>query len=171
MKLESKLGISTGVLILAMFISALVAHLRIQQANRLSNVLFNERAPIISLTRDVRFAPLSSIRSLESYLLFAADDPTLSARFRKERRDRLVSGDTARAKLMVLIQKLGPVPEVGEFQQFDTLLAQLRVLEDEDERLNELHTPAGATQAHDLLRQQILPIDAALFASLKPDQP
>jgi methyl-accepting chemotaxis protein len=166
MKLESKLGLSTGVLILAMFISALVAYLRIQEANRLSDVLTNERVSIISLTRDVRVAPLMSVRSLESYLLFGAADPALSALFRKERRDHLANGDVARAKLMVLIQKLGPVQEVGEFQQFDTLLAQLRGLEDEVESLNELHTPAGATQAHDLLRQQILPLDATLLASL-----
>jgi methyl-accepting chemotaxis protein len=166
MKLESKLGLSTGVLILAMFISALVAHLRIQEANRLSDDLSNERVPIISLTRDVRVAPLMSVRSLESYLLFGAADPALSAQFRKERRDHLANGDVAHAKLMVLIQKLGPVPEVGEFQQFDTLLAQLRGLEEETESLNERHTPAGATQAHDLLRQQILPLDATLLASL-----
>jgi methyl-accepting chemotaxis protein len=166
MKLESKLGISTGVLILAMFISALVAHLRIQEANRLSDDLSNERVPIISLTRDVRVAPLMSVRSLESYLLFGAADPALSAQFRKERRDHLANGDVAHAKLMVLIQKLGPVPEAGEIQQFDTLLAQLRGLEEETERLSELHTPAGATQAHNLLRQQILPLDDTLLASL-----
>ena len=38
MKLESKLGISTGVLILAMFASALVAHIRVQEANRLAEL-------------------------------------------------------------------------------------------------------------------------------------
>jgi methyl-accepting chemotaxis protein len=166
MKLESKLGLSTGVLVLAMLVSASVAHIRIQEANRLSDVFTNERAPIISLTRDVRVAPLMSVRSLESYLLFGAADPALSARFRKERRDHLANGDVAHAKLMVLIQKLGPVPEAGQIQQFDTLLAQLRGLEDEDEGLNELHTPAGAAQARDLLRQQILPLDFTLLASL-----
>ena len=166
MKLESKLGISTGVLILAMLVSALFAHIRIQEANRLSDVIFSERVPIISLTRDVRLAPMMSIRSLETYLLIGADDPKAAARFRKERRDRLANGDVAHAKLMNLIQQLGPSPEAGEFQQFDTLLAQLRGLEEEAERLNELHTPAGASQAHALLIQQILPLDATLLASL-----
>ena len=166
MKLESKLGISTGVLILAMLVSALFAHIRIQEANRLSDVIFSERVPIISLTRDVRLAPMMSIRSLETYLLIGADDPKAAARFRKERRDRLANGDVAHAKLMNLIQQLGPSPEAGEFQQFDTLLTQLRGLEEEAERLNELHTPAGASQAHALLIQQILPLDATLLASL-----
>ena len=166
MKLESKLGISTGVLILAMLVSALVAHIRIQEANRLSDLIFNERVPIISITRDVRFAPLMSVRSLETYLLIGADDPKASARFRKERRDKLAGGDRSHAVLMGLLQKLGPGPEVGEFQQFDALLAQLRGLEEEAERLNELHTPAGASQAHALLIQQILPLDATLLASL-----
>ena len=166
MKLESKLGISTGVLILAMLVSALFAHIRIQEANRLSDVIFNERVPIISVTRDVRFAPLMSVRSLETYLLIGADDPKASARFRKERRDKLASGDYSHTVLMGLIQKLGPGPEAGEFQQFDVLLAQLRGLEEETERLNELHTPAGASQAHALLIQQILPLDSTLLASL-----
>ena len=166
MKLESKLGISTGVLILAMLVSALVAHMRIQEANRLSDLIFNERVPIISITRDVRFAPLMSVRSLETYLLIGADDPKASAHFRKERRDKLAGGDHSHAVLMDLIQKLGPGPEADEIQQFDTLLAQLRGLEEEAERLNELHTPAGASQAHALLIQQILPLDATLLASL-----
>jgi methyl-accepting chemotaxis protein len=166
MKLESKLGISTGALILAMFVSALVAHVRIQEANRLSDVLTHERVPIISLARDVRLAPLMSVRSQESYLLFGADDPAASARFRKERRDRLATGDVAHAKLMNLIQQLGPGPEAGEIEQFETLLAQFRAMEEEAERLNELHTPAGASQARDLLRQHILPADAQLLASL-----
>ena len=108
MKLESKLGISTGVLILAMLVSALVAHIRIQEANRLSDLIFNERVPIISITRDVRFAPLMSVRSLETYLLIGADDPKASARFRKERRDKLAGGDRSHAVLIDLLQKLGP---------------------------------------------------------------
>ena len=166
MKLESKLGISTGVLILAMLVSALVAHIRIQEANRLSDLIFNERVPIISITRDVRFAPMMSVRSLETYLLIGADDPKASAFYRKQRRDRLASGDNSHAVLMGLIQKLGPGPEVGEFQQFDALLAQLRGLEEEAERLSDLHTPAGASQARSLLIQQILPLDATLLASL-----
>jgi methyl-accepting chemotaxis protein len=166
MKLESKLGISTGALILAMFVSALVAHLRIQEANRLSDVLTNERVPIISLTRDVRLAPLMSVRSLESYLLFGADDPAAADRFRKERRDRLATGDIAHAKLLTHIQELGPGPEPAELQQFDTLLAQFRAMEEEAERLNELHTPAGASQARELLSKHILPADAQLLASL-----
>ncbi len=166
MKLETKLGISTGVLILAMLVSALFAHLRIQEANQLSDVLSTERAPIISLTRDVRFAPMISVRSLESYLLFGATDPAASAFYRQQRRDKLAAGDVAAAKLIKLIQRLGPGPEAGEIQQFEALLAQLRSLEEETERLNELHTPAGTAQAHDLLQRQILPLDATLLASL-----
>ena len=61
MKLESKLGLSTGVLVLAMFASAFTAHMRIQESNRLSAILNDGRNPIISLTRDVRFAPMISI--------------------------------------------------------------------------------------------------------------
>jgi len=165
-KLESKLGLSTGFLVLAMFASALAAHTRIQEANRLSSTLTNERIPIISLTRDVRFAPMISVRALESYLLLGRD-PATSTHYRKERRDKLAAGDIAAAKLMVLVRHLDPGPEVGQIQEFDTLLAQLRGFEEETERLNELHTPEGTAQAYELLGKQILPLDAALLASLK----
>ena len=62
MKLESKLGISTGVLILAMLTSALVAHIRVQEANRLANSVADGRIPIICRAREVRAASDQELR-------------------------------------------------------------------------------------------------------------
>ena len=73
MKLESKLGISTGVLILAMLASALVAHIRVQEANRLANSVADGRIPIICRAREVRSAMMTSVRSLETYMLLGVD--------------------------------------------------------------------------------------------------
>ena len=154
MKLESKLGISTGVLILAMLVSALFAHIRIQEANRLADLIFNGRVPIISLTRDVRVPPMMSVRSLETYLLFGADDPKASARFRKERRTtgsqrRSLARQTPRTSSRTTISA-----GCREFQQFDARPRPAPPLEEEAERLNELHTPAGASQARALLQHR-----------------
>ena len=69
MKLESKLGISTSVLILAMLVSASVAHQSVQEANRLANTVADGRIPIICRAREVRAAMMTSVQSLETYIL------------------------------------------------------------------------------------------------------
>jgi methyl-accepting chemotaxis protein len=166
MKLEAKLGISTAVLILAMLVSALVANVRIDEANQLSATITDERLPLIRLTRDVRIAPLMGVRSLESYMLFNAD-PVSSARFRKERRDNLAVGDSSAAKLSNLIHKYDLEAEARPIGEFENQSDKLSAMEEEAERLSELHTPQGTGQAFNLLRDQILPLDATLFDSLK----
>ena len=167
MKLESKLGISTGVLILAMLASALVAHIRIQEANRLSATLMDERLPLIRLTRDVRFAPMTAVRSLESDLLLGTD-PESAARFHKERLVHLANSDTAAAQIRVLAQHYNLDDETAPIREYEAKLANLSAMEEEAERLNELHTPQATHQALALLHDQILPQDAALFDSLIP---
>jgi methyl-accepting chemotaxis protein len=166
-KLESKLGISTGVLILAMFVSALVAHLRIQEANRIAATLIDKRLNLIRFTRDLRFAPLMAVRSLESDMLFGTD-PVSSARFRQERRDHLANSDAAAANLRDLVQKYNLDVEAAPLQEYETKLANQTAMEEEAERLNELHTPQATRQAFALLHDQILPQDAALGDSLRP---
>lgn len=165
MKIETKLGLSTGVLIAAMLISALVAQLRIQEANRLSAVLNVERLPIISLTRDIRLAPMMSVRALESYMLFGLD-PASSTSFRKERRERLAAGERAYSRLLTFGARLSP-EDLAVIKEFQAGVDQLRALEDEAERQNELRTPQGTSQAYDLIQNRILPLDASLFDSLK----
>ena len=64
MKLESKLGLSTGVLIVAMFLSALTAHVRIEEANHLSDVINTNRIPLIMGSRDVGSHLIGTITGL-----------------------------------------------------------------------------------------------------------
>ena len=54
MKLESKLGLSTGLLICAMLLSAFSATVRIREANRLASSATTEHIPINATTRDFR---------------------------------------------------------------------------------------------------------------------
>jgi methyl-accepting chemotaxis protein len=167
MKLETKLGISTGVLILAMLVSASVAHMRIQEANQLSATLTDERLPLIRLTHDARLAPQMGVRSLESSMLFG-DDPAAATAFHKERHENLAAGDQAAVKLHDLIRQYKLDAETAPLRQFESMNANLNALEDDAERLNQLHTPEGRRQAVILLHDQILPRDAALFDSLRP---
>jgi methyl-accepting chemotaxis protein len=165
-KLESKLGISTGVLILAMFVSASTANLRIDQANQLSATVANGRIPIICRAREVRSAMMLSVRSLQSYILFGAD-PVSSQRLRQQRAEDLAAADKPIAQLLALTNRFDLGPDAPRIQEMQTGLVQLRSLEEEVERLNELHTPDGTTQALDITRNRILSLDSTLFASMR----
>lgn len=81
MKLETKLGLATGALILAMLLSAFTATMRIQEANRLATSATTQHIPINATTRDLRIRMVYSIHALESYMLFGID-PTSSAAYR-----------------------------------------------------------------------------------------
>jgi methyl-accepting chemotaxis protein len=164
-KLESKLGISSGVLILAMFVSALTANLRIQQANQLSSTVANGRIPIICRAREVRSAMMLSVRSLQSYILFGTD-PAISLSLRQERAGELAAADKPLAQLVELTNRFDLGPDAPRIQEMQAGLAQLRSLEEETERLNELHTPDGAAQALSILHNRILTLDPTLFASM-----
>lgn len=164
MKIETKLGLSSGVLILAMLVSVFVAQHRIQEADALSASVTNARLPLLALTHDIRQAPMMSVRALESYMLFGLDRES-SARFRKERRDRLAAGDASYAKLLEYSGNLSP-EDLARVREFQAGVGNLRLLEEEAERLNELRTPEGTSQAYDLIQNRILPLDTALYASL-----
>ena len=165
MKLESKLGISTGVLILAMLASALVAHIRVQEANRLANSVADGRIPIICRAREVRSAMMTSVRSLETYMLLGVDSAS-SQQLRRQRADNLAAADRPLAQLLELSSRFDLGSDAPIIQQIRPGLAQLRPVEEEVERLNELHTPAASSQARNLLQTQILSLDSTLFASM-----
>jgi methyl-accepting chemotaxis protein len=166
MKLESKLGISTGVLILAMFVSASIAHIRIREADQLSATITNERLPAIARARDVRYHMMASVRALESYMLFGTD-PASSAAFRLTRKTSLDHATEPFALLIEQSHRFDLGPDTVRIQNMQAGLAQFESLEEEVERLNELHTAEGSSQAYDLLKNRLLPMDSDLFNSLK----
>src|SRR6266567_2246352 len=92
MKLESKLGLTTGVLICAMLLSAFTATMRIQEANHLASSATTQHIPINAATRDLRIQLVYSIHALESYMLFGID-PASAANFRKARQGDLAGKD------------------------------------------------------------------------------
>ena len=166
MKLESKLGISTGTLILAMFVSASIAHMRIRQADQLSAAISDERLPAIARARDVRYHMTASVRALESYMLFGTD-PTSAASFREMRKTSLDKANEPFAELIEQSRHFDLGLSVRHIQDMQDGVAQFDATEAEVERLNELHTPEGSSQAYDLLKNRLLPMDSDLFNSLK----
>jgi len=165
MKLESKLGISTGVLVLAMLISASAAHVSVQEANLLADTVADVRIPLICRAREVRAAMMTSVQSLETYLLLGVD-PASAQHLSQIRVDNLNAADKPLAQLLELSRHFDLGMDAQRIHMIQPGLVQLHSAEDDVVRLNELHTPEGTRQARELLNSQILSEDAALFQSM-----
>jgi methyl-accepting chemotaxis protein len=165
MKLESKLGLSTGFLIAAMFLSAYTAHVRIEEANRLSTMIVTKRITAVMDLRDIRIQITNSIRALESYILFGIDRDTASA-FRNERFD---TWNTAELSMSELQRDASTYDLRDDRPRIDALsrdMDNLKLLEAKVEQLNSAHTPEGTAQAYDLLRNQIMALDSSIDSGL-----
>ncbi len=165
MKLESKLGLSTGFLIIAMLLSAYTAHVRIEEANHLSDIVTTSRLPIIMGSRDVDSHLTRTISGLESYMLFGLD-PATSASFRQSRKQQFEMAEAAVTKLRQDTSHFDLGPDAGRLSILESGLASLKPLEEKVEALNETKTPQGTAQAYDTLQNQILPLERSLFTTV-----
>lgn len=165
MKLEAKLGLSTGLLILAMLLSAFTAHIRIREANRLSYLVDSRRIPVAMALRDVRINVSNSIRALESYMLFGIDQQS-AATFSNERREAWKAAELSMMDLQRNAQDLDLGDDRGRIDSIRTDMDNLKVLEAKVELLNSAHTSEGTALAYELLRNDITASDSSLYASL-----
>jgi methyl-accepting chemotaxis protein len=165
MKLESKLGLSTGFLIAAMFLSAYTAHLRMAEATRLSDVITANRLPLIMGSRDLRSHFTDTIRALESYMLFGID-PSSSVAYRNARHEQFEQAEMSLAKLRQDSTHFDLGPDAQRLAALEEGLAALKPLEEKVEALNESKTSQGTAQAYDTLQNQILPLEKTLFKNV-----
>jgi methyl-accepting chemotaxis protein len=163
MKLESKLGLTTGVLICAMLLSAFTATMRIQEANHLASTATTQHIPINATTRDLRIQVVYSIHSLESYMLFGID-PVSAAGFRRARQQNLADADGAITKLKEYVAHYNLGYDATRIKELDAGLTSLKALEDKVEQLNESKTAQGTAQAYDTFQNQILPLEKAMYS-------
>jgi methyl-accepting chemotaxis protein len=162
MKLESKLGLSTGFLIVAMFLSAYTAHIRIAEANRLSDVITSNRLPLIMGSRDLRSHFTDTIRALESYMLFGIDANS-SVAYRNSRREQFEQAEASLVKLRQDSAHFDLGSDAARLTSLEAGLAALKPLEEKVETLNETKTSQGTAQAYDTLQTQILPLERNMF--------
>ncbi|QNI35378.1 methyl-accepting chemotaxis protein [Edaphobacter albus] len=163
MKLEHKLGLATGALILAMLLSAFTATTRIREANRLATSATTQHIPINATTRDLRVRMLYSVHALESYMLFGID-PASSAAFRRGRQQYLVQAEESMAKLRQYVAQGNLGYDATRIREIETGFTTLKSLEEKVEQLNESKTSQGTAQAYDVFQNQILPLEKSLFA-------
>jgi methyl-accepting chemotaxis protein len=165
MKLESKLGLSTGFLIAAMFLSAYTAHLRMAEATHLSDVITSNRLPLIMGSRDLRSHFTDTIRALESYMLFGIDANS-SVAYRNSRREQFEQAEASLVKLRQDSAHFDLGPDAQRLAALEEGLANLKPLEEKVETLNETKTSQGTAQAYDTLQNQILPLEKTLFRNV-----
>ena len=75
--------------------------------------------------------------------------------------------DFSSYKQGTLVRRIQRRMGLNHIQDMQAGLPQFEAVEEEVERLNELHTPDGSSQAYDLLKSRLLPMDSDLFNSLK----
>lgn len=156
MRLQTKMGLSTGGLIVAMLISAFTAQARIQQSSRLSKTVMTGRMPLITDTRDLGSHMGQSVRAIESYLLLGKGDPASEYKARQSAQIRLAEEQLAR------LQSRRDDLETDESKHLLSIvaddLAQLKLLEEQAEPLVESKDPTKIDQAAQLFERAILPL-------------
>ena len=166
MKLETKLGLSTGGFIVAMFFSAFTAHFRIQDANALSDRVVAERMPLILNVRDVRSHITGSLRAIESDMLFAMHDGS-SASYRSQRAEQMTAADRSIAAILSAEKSLDLKQDKQRLDQVAEGVAQIRVLQERVMRLGESHSAENTAEAYVVLQKEILPLSDGVIATIE----
>jgi methyl-accepting chemotaxis protein len=164
MRLESKLGISNGVLILAILLCASTTTFRLLEIFRLtdSNV---ERGPVMDQTAGMQRQLLLSSRTLEAGLLFGGD-ATAAANLRGQRAEawRRIDADTD------LLRQEGEsatfAPDAATIESLRAAILKLEQRENEIEAGGQSADPARRAAALGALRDEALPLADAVGTGL-----
>lgn len=165
MKLETKLGLSSGVLIFAMLLSASTAHLRIAEANRLSTSITTRRVFVILQVRDVRSHMTLSIQALESYMLFGLNEASAAA-YRSERAAQIDMAAQALDTLDVEKRSYDLGDDADRLKHIHEQLSQLKSLQERVEQLNGTKSSDDIAQAYRLLQKDILSLEQKTFLTI-----
>ncbi|RXH56862.1 methyl-accepting chemotaxis protein [Granulicella sibirica] len=162
MNLEAKLGLSSGVLVSAMLLSAIMADLSIRKADHLSETVTTKQVPLIMLMHEVGRELAESMQSLESYMLFGID-PKASRQFRESHRVSLERANQAILHFHEHLSDVTLLPEDRErLQKIEVGIGRLTQIGEEVESANESHTEAGTARAYDLIQNEVLALDDSM---------
>src|ERR1700733_6400455 len=165
MQLQSKMFLMTGAIVATTVLSASIPHRYIEEANSLSNMVTENRIPVIMSSRDIRSHFTDTVRLLESYMLFGTDANS-SAAYRSSRREEFEQAENSLATLHQQSMHFDLGADAPRLSALDTDLAALKTLEEKVETLNESKTPQGTALAYDTLQNQILPLEKTLFSNI-----
>jgi methyl-accepting chemotaxis protein len=157
MKLETRLGLSSGILILAMLVSAFTAHLRLMGVAQMAHEIDDQRRPFILSTQILNRDLTSAVVALQSSIVFAPSS-TMHANSAAALQDAHKAIDADLVSLKGIDDQLDLGPDEGKL---DGIAQQLRETEDQERIAAEqssLTTPAAAAHARAILEQQVLPL-------------
>jgi methyl-accepting chemotaxis protein len=167
MKIQAKLGISTGILVSAMLLSAVTAHVRVARSNQISSLITTSQIPMVASMQNLGIQLSLTVRALESSMLFGIE-PTTAARFLEERRQSMDRADSAIASFREHLRDTSPgAADLDRFHHIEAGMARLKQLEEQSAELNDLHTAESMSQAGDIMRNDILPLDASLQKQIR----
>jgi methyl-accepting chemotaxis protein len=157
LKLEIKLGLSTGFLIAAALVSAVVAHVHLVDVAKMSHEVDGQRGPFVLTTGDLHSDLADSLVAAQALVLYGTHsgvpeaDPAVLAKSQ-----HAIDHDVQK------LQRLETNMDFGTDQgRFDGVVNQVREIEDrEREAVAQVGrgTPQEMAQAHSILRAQALPV-------------
>jgi methyl-accepting chemotaxis protein len=165
MKLESKLGVSTGILILAMFVSASVAHLRLKGVMTLAGEVDGQRHPFVVRIQALQGHLANSIVGLQSCLVFAPQSAMHTAG-RTTLESSLKQVDSDILFLRELDDHLDQGIDKGKLSGITRQIDQIETQERNALELSDLGTLDGTPRAVALLETDILPPSAVVDNAL-----
>jgi methyl-accepting chemotaxis protein len=165
MKLEVKLGINTGVLILAMFASASTAHLRLKSVMTLAGEVDDQRRPFILNVQALRAHLADSIVGLQSCLVFSPQSP-MHAAGRIALESSLKQIDSDLLSLQELDDHLDLGVDEGKMSGITRQIEQIETQERDAIRHSEPITPEGEAYVGGVLETDVLPANAIVAATL-----
>jgi methyl-accepting chemotaxis protein len=156
MKLETKLGVSTGVFILGMFVSALVASFSLATVVRIAHEIDHQRRPFLLTTEALQCDLANSVVALQSSVVsdprstpHAIGDNGLATA------QNAINSDLLSMKSLDDSLDLGP--DEGKMPGIIQRVQEIENRERESEEQTHAGTPEGEIAARTSLQQQVLP--------------
>lgn len=149
-----------------MFLSAMTAHFRIQDANALSDRIVAVQMPLILNVRDVRSHMTGSLRAIESDMLFGMHKGS-SATYREQRAEQNAAADRSFAAIVAAEMMRDMKQYKQRLDQVGEGLTQIRELQERVLRLSESHSAEDTAAAYTLLQKEILPLSDSVIGVIE----
>jgi methyl-accepting chemotaxis protein len=165
MKLETKLGIGKGVLILAMLISASVASLSLAKVVRIAHEIDDQRRPFLLTAQVLQCDLANSVVALESFIIFGPRTMQLTAGNNSlVAAQRAVESDLMTMKTLDDSLTLGP--DEGKMPGIIQQVQEIERREREVEEESDVDTPEASMRARASLQRLVLPLSQVAYEDL-----
>lgn len=165
MKLEVKLGLASGLLVVAMLATSSVAYFRMSEVNRLTTMLVSERIPVVNKDREARVTMEKSARALEDFLFYRTD-AAAAANYRKQYHAMKTFSETQVAQLVELSQQYDLGADKVRIPVIDAQMKRLTEIEDRVEALIASEKPEDTAAAYDMVKGPMAAEERIFYTSM-----